>query len=86
MVWQWRLEQGLTIALLLKIDHISNADVDDTEKTLVLLHKFLLIEYLDRENAIFIDSPTVNRKSQQELKVPKSGIDAHVKIFIPVWI
>lgn len=49
-----------TITTHLKIDHISDADIDDPEETLILLLELLLVEYLNRENAVLVDSPAPN--------------------------
>jgi hypothetical protein len=47
-----------TVASHLKINDIANAHIDDTEEALVLLLEFLLVENLNRENAVLVDSPT----------------------------
>jgi hypothetical protein len=39
-----------------EVDNIADSDVNDTEETLVLLLEFLLVKYLDRKNAVLIDS------------------------------
>lgn len=40
-----------------KINDISDPNIDDTKEALVLLFELLLIEDLDRQNAILVDSP-----------------------------
>lgn len=52
-------EEKLTITAHLSIDDISNAHVDDTEKTLVLLFEFLLVKNLNGKNAVFIDTAVI---------------------------
>lgn len=45
----------LTISFGTQLGHdISNADVDDTEETLVLFLKLLLVEDLDGQDTIFV--------------------------------
>jgi hypothetical protein len=46
-----------TIAASVQVDNGPYADIDDAEEALVLLLELLLVEDLDRQNALFGDSP-----------------------------
>jgi hypothetical protein len=48
---------GRTITTHRQVNDIADADIDDSEKTLVLLLEFLLVEDLNRKNAVLVDSP-----------------------------
>ena len=47
----------LTILGRIEIDHIANANVNNSQETLILLLKLLLIKHLYRENAILRRTP-----------------------------
>ena len=49
-------ERANTISANIKIDDISDPDVDNAQEALILLLKLLLVKDLDREDAIFGDS------------------------------
>jgi hypothetical protein len=46
-----------TVAARVQVDNRAYADVDDAEKALILLLELLLVEDLDRQHALFVDSP-----------------------------
>lgn len=46
-----------TFTAHLQINHVPDADVDYAEKALVLLLELFLVEDLNCEDAIFVDSP-----------------------------
>lgn len=46
-----------TISAHIKFNDIADADVDDAEKPLILLLKFLLVEYLYGKDAVFCNFP-----------------------------
>lgn len=48
---------GHTITTHRQVNNISNPNVDYSEETLVLLLELLLVENLDRENAVLVDPP-----------------------------
>lgn len=81
-----------TITTHLKIDHISDADIDDPEETLILLLELLLVEYLNRENAVLIDSPAPNppltplffHRSSSNQYVGHN--DVQIERLIPIWV
>jgi hypothetical protein len=49
--------KNTTISAYVQINHIANADIDDSEKPLVLLLELLLIKNLYRKYAIFSSFP-----------------------------
>ena len=46
-----------TITTHRQVNDIADTDIDDSEETLVLLLEFLLVENLNRKNAVLVDSP-----------------------------
>jgi hypothetical protein len=46
-----------TISAYVQINHVSNADIDDSEKSLVLLFELLLVKNLYGKYAVFSGSP-----------------------------
>ena len=52
-----RFVKGTTISAYFQINHIADADVDDSEKALVLLLELLLIENLYGKYAVFCGFP-----------------------------
>lgn len=58
----------LTIGICREIDHISNANIDDAQKALILLLELLLVEDLNRQYAVLI-RPTAERVSASGLLV-----------------
>lgn len=65
-------KRGITITSHLQIYDISDPHIYDTQEALILLLKFLLVEYLDRKDAIFIDSPG-SRSDQLASQIATSG-------------
>lgn len=59
-----------TIATHLEVDDISDAHVDHTEKALILLLEFLLVENLDGQDAIFVDSPSRGTRQHPWTQTP----------------
>lgn len=57
------MELAPTIFTILKVNHISNADVDHTQETLILLLEFLLVKHLNRKYAILGRVPVSTRVS-----------------------
>lgn len=53
--------EKLTITAHLSVDDVSDAHVDNTEKTLVLLLELLLVENLNGKDAVFIDTAVITR-------------------------
>jgi hypothetical protein len=47
-----------TISAHVQVNHITNADIDDSQEALILLLEFLLVKDLDRKDAVFRDSPS----------------------------
>ena len=45
------------MAAKLEVEDIPHANVDDTQEALILLLELLLVEYLNRDDAIFICPP-----------------------------
>lgn len=76
------VRESHTISSGVKINHVSDADVNYTKEALVLLFEFLLVKNLDCKDAVFSGFPV-------RLSVHISRSDecsAHVKDLIPVWI
>lgn len=48
----------LTIFAGIEVDYIANPDIDNPQESLILLLELLLVENLNRENAVLVDSPT----------------------------
>ena len=71
-----------TISSGVKINHVSYTDVDNTEETLVLLFKFLLIKDLNGKDTVFRCFPT--QQSVQGGWMSKGIV--HVKDLIPIGI
>jgi hypothetical protein len=46
-----------TVAAGIQVDDRSDADIDDAEEALVLLLELLLVEDLNRQDALLVDSP-----------------------------
>ena len=79
----------LTISTHLQIDDIANTDIDHSEESLILLFELLLIEDLNRKNAVFVDSPAPIPlgKTMSRTQV-ETGLDNHIQIewLIPIWV
>jgi hypothetical protein len=79
---------GHTITTHRKVDNIADSDINDTEETLVLLLKFLLVKDLDRKYAVLIDSPASAKPTVNTFALfhRRDRIHVQVEWFIPVGI
>lgn len=50
-----------TIASHLKVNHIANAHIDDTQKALVLLFELLLVEDLNGKNTVLVHLSIIHK-------------------------
>jgi len=75
----------LTITTGIQIHHTSHAHVHHAEKALVLFLEFLLVEDLYCEDALLVDSPSIESASYVPHLTP-AALHAHIEAFIPVRI
>lgn len=71
-----------TMATELKVDHIADFDVDDTEEALVALLELALVEDLDRNDRVLLDSTKTMLDKRNAGKRP----DGHVEGLVPVRV
>jgi hypothetical protein len=71
-----------TIATGIEVDHVTHADVDNSQEALVLLLELLLVKDLNCQNTVFCGSPDMGSVGEHACC---SG-DIHIKHFIPVWV
>lgn len=61
----------LTITTHLQIDDTADPHIDDAEKPLILLLELLLVENLDREDAVLTDSPVAITNHRVNIQPPR---------------
>lgn len=76
-----------TITTHLKIDDIADPNIDDAQESLILLFEFLLIEDLNRQNAVLVDSPaSPNLLTPAPACLAEWTHHVQIKRFIPIRI
>lgn len=78
----------LTIFPRIEIDHITNPNIDNTQESLILLLKLLLIKHLNREYTILRRTPVASSANESPNKPHQHRRQqhAHLKRLIPVRV
>jgi hypothetical protein len=83
-VFQGRRLGQYTISTSVQVHNIANSDIDHAEKTLVLLLEFLLVKYLNRQNAILGDSSRLLSACHTDNN--RCPCVLQIEALVPVWI